>query len=138
MAYGNLDELVSISERFDTLDDWPWNRIRVIEAMRDAYGERAVFVLNTRDPDEWFSSYVRFRKHSRKPLEMEPGESENDFKKRFLLERDENIRALFQSCPERLLEVNISAPDFMERLQEFTGYNLKSSLPHVNKTPEAK
>ena len=49
---GNLTELASISERFDTLDDWPWNRISVIEAMRDAYGEGAVFVLNTRDPNE--------------------------------------------------------------------------------------
>jgi len=69
---------------------------------------------------------------------MKPGESENDFKKRFLLDRDQHIGNLFMSCPERLLEVNISAPDFMERLREFTGYNLKALLPHVNKTPVEK
>lgn len=125
---------MAISQRFDTLDDWPWNQEPLIEALRDAYGDRAVFVLNTRDPEAWYGSYMRFRKHSRKPLNFEPGESKEAFIKRRLLDRNQRIRELFEAHPDRLFEGDITSPDFIERLQQATGYAVRS-LPHINKTP---
>ena len=90
--------------------------------------------LNTRDPEAWFGSYIRFRKRSRKPLNMELGDSREAFIQRRLLDRNQRIRKLFQAHPERLFESDITSLDFIERLQEANGYTVRS-LPHINKMP---
>ena len=132
---GDFEGLARLAANYDSLDDLPWNREEVIAAMLEAFGDRAVFVLNTRDPEAWFRSYVRFQRHSLKPLELKPGESEASFIERKLLARNQRIRELFAAHPERLFEGDITDPDFMERLREATGYPELGELPHVNKTP---
>lgn len=127
--------LARLASRYDSLDDQPWNQEEVVARMHAAFGDRAVFVLNTRAPQAWFDSYVRFRHHSGKPLQLQPGESETDFIKRQLLDRNQRIRDLFAAHPERLFEGDITDPDFMERLRAATGYPELGALPHVNQTP---
>ena len=132
---GDFEGLARLASHYDSLDDLPWNREEVVAAMNAAFGDRAVFVLNTRDPEAWFRSYVRFTQYSLKPLELEPGESEAAFIERKLLARNQRIRELFAAHPERLFEGDITDPDFMRRLRAATGYPELGDLPHVNKTP---
>lgn len=132
---GDFEGLAHLAAHYDSIDDRPWNREKVIAAMLKAFGDRAVFVLNTRNPEAWFQSYVRFQRHSLKPSEIEPGESEAAFIQRRLLDRDQRIRDLFAAHPERLFEGDITDPDLMERLREATGNTELGELPHVNKTP---
>ena len=121
--------------RHDTVDDWPWNRPEVVQAI---VAERhrlppLRFILTTREPQSWLKSHKNFSLQSGHPQKMPEARGMDDetFIQRVLLDHNEAMRSIVP--PELLLEGGVGDPGFHERVREFTGYPI-GEIPWLNKT----
>jgi len=134
----NDEPLRKIAERFDTFDDWPWNRTRIVEKTMRWFPD-ALFVLLERDEQKWISSFKRFMIVSKREdqLPENVGQTDEEYIEHTLRRHNRRMKALFTDCPERLLVVNLEAPNALEELRNFTQRE-NLTLGWENKTPEVK
>ena len=127
--------LVAMLKRHDTVDDWPWNRPEVVQAIVDERHRLPPlrFILTTREPQAWLKSHKNFSIQSGHPgkLPEKRGMDDETFIQRVLLDHNAAMRSIVP--PELLLEGAVADPGFHERVREFTGYPIEE-IPWLNKT----
>jgi hypothetical protein len=129
------EKLMKIAERFDTFDDWPWNRPRIVKKAIDWFPD-ARFVLIERDEQKWISSFRRFMIVSKREEQLPEnvGMTDEEYIEKHLHHFNAQMKSFFEHCPERLLVINLEDLDASEKLSVFTMRpNLK--VGWENKTP---
>lgn len=130
--FGRLKRLL---KRHDTVDDWPWNRVSVVQAIVDDLDELPpiLFILTTREPEAWLQSRKNFLIQSGKEhrLPENLGLDEATYIQQELLDHNAAMRAIVP--PERLLEGSVADEGFVEAVKAFTGYPIEA-IPWLNKT----
>lgn len=127
--------MIRVLRRHDTVDDWPWNRIEVVQAIVDRLDHLPPirFILTTRAPDAWIKSHRNFSVQSGKRHELpeNKGLDDNEFIQKYLLDHNDSMRSIVP--PHLLLEGNVADEKFLEEVRMFTGYPIES-IPWMNKT----
>jgi hypothetical protein len=140
-ANGDLDPLIDEASRYDSLDDWPW--MLIYSELDEAFpGSR--FVLTTRDPDAWLSSWRNMLEAQR----SSPDEDERigtlfglpfpDVSDAELVERvarhNREVQDHFADRPGDLLVVDWTKGDGWPKLCSFLGVEEPDvPFPHANR-----
>lgn len=115
------EKLRQIARRFDTFDDWPWNRVRIVKKAIDWFPD-ARFVLIERDKQKWMSSFRRFMILSKREEQLPEnmGMTDQEYIDKYLHHFNAQMKSFFNDCPERLLVINLEDPEASQKLSEFT------------------
>lgn len=141
IMHGNFAKTLRIASAKDSFEDWPWPL--VYREMNSSF-PRSQFVLTTRDPERWLSSYRAMLKAQGPPAPelrtirsllfgVDPAiASDKELVARFIRHNSE-IMEYFKTQPERLLVVDWEAGDSWAKLCDFLDMPIPDvPFPHLN------
>ncbi len=144
IARGQLDRVMLLAAAHESFSDWPWTRL--FRELDQAFpGSR--FVLTTRDPDRWLSSYLAMLSGEGEPTEYLAGirsflygldvrvATTGQLQDR-LCRHQADVFNYFRDRPDALLVVDWEAGDGWPELCGFLGKPCPSvPFPHLNRRP---
>lgn len=127
---GKIDEILSYTAKFDSVDDLPWSKEKMIPILYEKF-PGSKFIYLERDVESWKSSYKKWHlKHLGYPapnLERKVQEFVN---------HKEFVYGFFRDKPsEQFLSLDVRDDDGFLKLAKFVGkITNRNKLPHYNKT----
>lgn len=125
---GKVDRLVRHARHFDSFDDLPWNRMKLLPTIDAAFpGSR--FVLLEREPEAWLASLLRYSKS----LGTEVADPETAL--RTLDDHNAQVRDFFARREDEFLVMRVTDGEGYEKLCPFLGLPVvEEPFPHVNRS----
>ena len=137
---GNLKEIFSVSDRYDSFEDWPWPLL--YKEFDQRYPEARFILTLRKDPSAWFDSLCRHAvrtgpTEARKIVfghEM-PHSFEEEHLALYNCHREEVIR-YFHGREDKLLILCFEKGDGWHELAGFLGFPVPDApFPHMNPSP---
>ena len=132
---GNKTRLFEIIDKFNSFDDYPWNKIDIIEETMKM-NKNFVYIYTKRDPLERFESDQRYRK-ARGVIQHDTNKKNEIIKKQ--MEHEKRCKLLAKKFKKKILFIDVTTnPNSNKIIASFLGFKKIKDFPHSNKTSEFK
>lgn len=130
---GKRTRLFELIDKFNSFDDYPWNKIDIIEETMKM-DRNFVYIYTKRNPLERFESSQRYRK-ARGVTQYDPSKKNEIIKKQ--MEHEKRCKLIAKKFKKKILFIDVTTnPNSNKIIASFLGFKKIKDFPHSNKTSE--